>query len=103
MSEGDEGWSEGAHTSFLAAEYQPNAFEVNVAMAERFAPGAEVKADVSGRYYFGAPLGAAQAKWTLQYAEEPFAPEGLGDYHFGGEEQSEQKPLTLRGEGALGS
>jgi uncharacterized protein YfaS (alpha-2-macroglobulin family) len=91
----------GFATTFLTADYQPNAFEVTVEMPERIAPGAEIAATAGGRYFFGAPLGKAHAKWTLQYSEHPFAAEGFEEFTFGGDEGIEGKPLTLRGEGEI--
>ena len=87
--------------SFKAADFQPNAFELNVAVPARFAPGAEVAAEVSGKYLFGAALGKSQVRWTLQYAASDFSPVGFVGYNFGAGDESEPKTLTLNGEAAL--
>ena len=87
--------------NFKAADFQPNAFELNVAAPARFAPGAEVAAEVSGKYLFGASLGKAQARWTLEYAAATFAPAGFSGFSFGAGDESEPKKLTLNGEAAL--
>ena len=86
---------------FKAADFQPNAFEVNVATPARFAPGVEVAAEVSGKYLFGAALGKSQVRWTLQYLTAHFTPAGFGDFTFESEDDSQTKPLTLNGEAAL--
>ncbi len=96
--EGSEGsW----HTSFQAAEFQPNAFELTVGSPSRFAPGAPVKAEIAGKYFFGGALAASPLRWTLQYAGQAFAPSGFEEFVFGESAEEERKPLVLRGEGAL--
>ncbi len=87
--------------SFAAGEVQPNAFELNVAAPGRFAPGAEVAAEVSGKYFFGAPLAGASARWTLEYRTGYFSPPGFKWFTFGSSEWPDQKTLILNGEGAL--
>ncbi len=100
IGDGDQE-TEGFSTTFLTADYQPNAFDVTVAMPKRIAPGAEVAAAASGHYFFGAPLGKAHAKWTLQYTDEFFSAEGFSDFTFEEEVGPQMKSLTLRGEGDL--
>jgi uncharacterized protein YfaS (alpha-2-macroglobulin family) len=94
---------DGFSTTFLTADYQPNAFDVTVAMPARFAPGAEVAAKASGRYFFGAPLGAAHVKWTVQCKDEFFHASEFADFTVDGQGDYDAKPLTLRGEGDLPS
>ncbi|MEA3207285.1 MAG: alpha-2-macroglobulin [Chthoniobacter sp.] len=101
--EGSKGaeWQSGFGASFQVADFQPNAFEVSVAAPARFAPAAEVAAEVSAKYFFGAPLGKSTVRWTLQYAPEWFAPAGFPEFSFGVSNGAEMKTLTLHGEGAL--
>ena len=88
------------YVNFQVADFQPNAFELSVAAPARFAPDAEVSAEVSGRYFFGSNLGRAKVKWTLQYAPETIAPEGFAAFTFGAEAE-DRKTLTLTGEDTL--
>ncbi len=94
-------WQRGATCRFEVADFQPNAFELEVPLAARYAPGQEVSAKVSAKYLFGAPLTKADVRWTLQHVRDVFAPEGFESWHFGEEDNSEGKILTLRGEGAF--
>ncbi len=86
---------------FQAQDFQPNAFETAIAMPERFGPEEKIAADISANYFFGSPLSDARVQWTLQYTPETFFPTGFGDFNFGGNDQTERKSLTLRGEGKL--
>ncbi|HEV7403472.1 MAG TPA: MG2 domain-containing protein [Chthoniobacteraceae bacterium] len=92
---------DGFMTTFLTADYQPNAFDVTIAMPARFAPGAEVAAKAGGRYFFGAPLGAAHVKWTVQCSDTSFGTNDFGEFTFHDEGLSEAKSFTQRGEGDL--
>lgn len=96
-------WQRGATCRFEVADFQPNAFELDVPLAARYAPGQEVSAKVSAKYLFGAPLTKADVRWTLRHVRDVFAPEGFESWHFGEEDNSEGKILTLRGEGAFTS
>jgi uncharacterized protein YfaS (alpha-2-macroglobulin family) len=94
-------WQQGFNCKFEVADFQPNAFELNLPLAGRLAPGAEVSAKVTAKYFFGAPLTKADGRWTLRYVRDIFAPAGFEAWHFGEEDNSEGKILTLRGEGAF--
>ncbi|MEO7319086.1 MAG: MG2 domain-containing protein, partial [Chthoniobacteraceae bacterium] len=94
-------WQRGFHCKFEVADYQPNAFELDLSLPRRLAPGAEVATRVTAKYLFGAPLTKADARWTLRYVREMFEPEGFENWHFGDEDNSEGKILTLRGAGAF--
>jgi uncharacterized protein YfaS (alpha-2-macroglobulin family) len=96
-----EGQFEGGYANFHVAEFQPNAFELTVAGASRYAPGEAVSAEVSGKYFFGGSLAGSPLKWTLQYGGQAFVPEGFEDFAFGETLEQARKPLTLRGQGAL--
>jgi hypothetical protein len=91
----------GFGTGFQVADFQPNAFELNVAAPARFAPDAEIGAEVSARYFFGSSLGKSSVRWTLQYSPEEFTPDGFVGLTFGAAERPEQKALTLHDEGTL--
>jgi uncharacterized protein YfaS (alpha-2-macroglobulin family) len=88
------------YASFQAADFQPNAFELNVAMQPRFAPGAAVAAEVTGKYFFGAPLAKATVRWTLQHAPADFEPSGFIGYTFGSGADP-VKSIAQNGEGEL--
>jgi uncharacterized protein YfaS (alpha-2-macroglobulin family) len=91
-----------ASTSFLIAEYQPDAFEVSLDVPEESAAGAGgLRALVDGRYFFGGNLTGAEVRWTLRYFRESFNPPGFDGFQFIGEEEEEARPLTLRGEGTI--
>jgi uncharacterized protein YfaS (alpha-2-macroglobulin family) len=89
------------YAHFQTADFQPNAFELNIAAPARFAPDAEIAAEVSARYFFGSSLGKSSVRWTLQYSPEEFAPEGFVGFTFGIADRPEQKSLTLHDEGVL--
>ncbi|MBU3664966.1 MAG: hypothetical protein FGM15_03690 [Chthoniobacterales bacterium] len=94
-----EGGGPIASASFIVAEYQPDAFEVNIDMPEDFAAGSPApKAAVDGRYFFGGRLTDADVRWTLRYVRQTFAPEGFEKFSFIGPEEEDAKPLTLRGD-----
>ena len=96
------GWRNGFRASFEVADFQPNAFEVDLALAARLAPDAPVRAPLTAKYFFGAPLTRADVRWTLRYVRETFAPEGFESWIFGDSDGAAGKTLTLRGEGKLG-
>ncbi|HET6407985.1 MAG TPA: MG2 domain-containing protein, partial [Chthoniobacteraceae bacterium] len=94
-------YSRSARCNFLVADFQPNAFEVEMNIPARIAPGGEVKTKVSAKYLFGAPITKADVRWTLQYVSESFSPDGFYGWQFGDAEAGNGKMLTLRGEGSL--
>lgn len=88
-------------THFFVAEFQPNAFEVDVEMPARFAPSESVEAGVSAKYFFGTPITDARVQWTWQSSPRPFSAAGFEDFEFGVESGGERKTLTVRGETGL--
>jgi uncharacterized protein YfaS (alpha-2-macroglobulin family) len=96
-----DSWQSGFGTGFQVADFQPNAFELSIAAPARFAPDAEVGAEVSARYFFGSSLGKSNVRWTLQYGPEEFTPDGFVGFTFGVAERPEHKTLTLHGEETL--
>ena len=97
----DESWAGGCYAAFQVAGVQPNAFEVSVALAARFAPATPVAAEVAANYLFGSALGASQVRWTLQYAADDFAPAGFDAFTFSNLHAVGHKALTLRGQEKL--
>jgi len=98
---GDETLQNTFKGEFEVAEYQPNAFEVKMTGPERVAPGADFSAKVSAGYLFGAPLSAADVRWTLDYSRRSFSAEGFNRWNFGPRDGAREKSLTLHGEGKL--
>ncbi len=94
-------WQQGFNCKFEVADFQPNAFELDVPLPSRLAPGAEVSAKLTAKYFFGAPLTKADVRWTLRSVRERFSPAGFEAWHFGEEDNGEGKILTLRGDGAF--
>ena len=90
--------------SFLIAEYQPDAFQLTLAIPQRFPASApDVTASLSGTYFFGGNITDADVRWSLRYSQADFAPPGFDGFTFLSGETGEAgaKPLTLRGEGRL--
>ena len=93
-----------ASASFVVAEYQPDAFEVNIDMPAQFPAGASAPhAMIGGQYFFGGKITDADVRWTLRYFSTPFTPEGFDGFQFTADEDdnNEAKPLTLRGDGRI--
>lgn len=85
-----------AYANFEVADYEPNAFQLDLNMPERLAPAMPVRAEVSGKYLFGAPLTRAQVRWTLQSTPTVFAPAGFENFQFATEDP-QPKTTTLTG------
>ncbi len=94
-------WQPGVRTAFLAAEVLPNAFEVRIDGTPRYAPDAEVRAEVTGRYLFGGAISEARLRWTLQYVPTAFSPGGFEGFSFGEDSGYAQKTLLLHGDAEL--
>ena len=97
----DESWAGGCYAAFQVADVQPNAFEVSLAAAARFAPASPVTAEVAAKYFFGSALGESQIRWTLQYTADEFFPAGFERFTFSNFNAANQKSLTLRGQEKL--
>ncbi|MFM8230647.1 MAG: MG2 domain-containing protein [Chthoniobacterales bacterium] len=93
--------------SILVAEYQPDAFEVELDLSKEFPAGSPAPtARVLGNYFFGGKLTDAEVRWSLRYFQTLFAPDGFGAFQFlvpSFEETEAEggKALTLRGEGKI--
>ncbi len=88
-----------AEASFEVADYEPNAFQLDLNMPEQFTPSALARAEVSGKYLFGAPLTRAQVRWTLQTTSAVFAPTGFENFQFATEDP-QPKTTTVTGSGS---
>ena len=77
----DDEWG-GIGTSFSVQEYQPNAFEVKVAVPKSPLIGSPIELPISAKYYMGKALSKAQAAWNVRAADEHFTAEGYEDFLF---------------------
>ena len=85
-----------AYSEFEVANYEPNAFELNLAMPEQLSPSMEARAEVTAKYLFGAPVTQAKVRWTLQAAPSSFSPADFPDYTFSPQEE-QTKTTTVTG------
>ena len=85
-----------ASSEFEVADYEANAFELNVAMPSQLSPDTEARAEVTAKYYFGAPLTQAKVRWTLQAAPTSFTRPEFSDYSFSPPDQP-AKTTTMTG------
>ncbi len=67
---------------FSAQEYEPNAYEVKVAVPKTPMLGGEITLPISAKYYMGQTLSKAQVAWNVRSSDERFMPEGFEDYVF---------------------
>jgi uncharacterized protein YfaS (alpha-2-macroglobulin family) len=88
-----------AFANFEVADYEPNAFQLDLKIPERLAPSMPARAEVSGKYLFGAPLTRAQVRWTLQSTPAIFAPVGFENFQFATEDP-QPKTTTTTGSGS---
>ena len=79
-AEADE-WSGIAH-GFTVQEFQPNAFEVKLAVPKTPLIGSPVELPIAAKYYMGKALSKAQVAWTARAADERFSATGFEDYYF---------------------
>ncbi|HET9378115.1 MAG TPA: MG2 domain-containing protein [Chthoniobacterales bacterium] len=99
---GDEESEESSGSAFVnfeVADYEPNAFELDLKVPERLTPAMPARAEVSGKYLFGAPLTRAQVRWTLQSTPSIFAPAGFENFQFAAEDP-QPKTTTITGSGS---
>jgi uncharacterized protein YfaS (alpha-2-macroglobulin family) len=87
-----------AYANFEVADYEPNAFELDIAMPERLGPTASAHAEVTAKYLFGAPLSQAKIRWTLQATPTGFSPDGFDSYQFTSEDE-QAKTTVVNGSG----
>ena len=92
-------WAQGFNCRFEVADFQPDAFVVELDAPQRLKPGQKPRAEVSARYYFGSPLGQASLRWSLIERKEYFYPQGYDMWNFQTADDDNDAPLTLRGEG----
>jgi len=67
-------------TGFRVEAYRRNTFEVKVGELARV--GDHLQASVAGRYYYGAPMAGARARWWVHRADADFAPAAYPDFAF---------------------
>ena len=79
--EGDDEWA-GVKHFFRVEEYEPNAFEVKLAMPKSPMLGAPLNVPLAAKYYMGKSLAKAQVAWSLRSEDERFEPAGFEDFHF---------------------
>jgi alpha-2-macroglobulin len=99
---GDEESEESSGSAFVnfeVADYEPNAFQLDLKVPERLTPAMPARAEVSGKYLFGAPLTRAQVRWTLQSTPTIFAPAGFENFQFAADDQ-QPKTTTITGSGS---
>ena len=101
FAENDNDTRDSFSTQFQVAAYQPNAFELSVQMPKRLRATDPLRVPVSAKYFFGAPITRADARWTLRYLADAFSPEDFANFKFGPEDFAHRNALTLRGEGTL--
>jgi alpha-2-macroglobulin len=71
-----------AHTSFLVQDYEPNAFEVKLAVPEKLLPADEVAFPLNASYLLGKELTSARVQWSIEAQDFRFAPAGFKEFHF---------------------
>lgn len=84
---------------FEVRDFQPAAFEVDLAMKPQFGPEETVEARVSGRYLFGQPLQKAQVRWNAQAEDFRFIPPDWAGFVFGPEPGFGAAPDAADGQG----
>ncbi|MGB0578707.1 MAG: alpha-2-macroglobulin family protein [Limisphaerales bacterium] len=78
------GWfGESVETTFVAQDYEANAFEVKLEGPSRLLAEESIDLPVKARYFLGKNLSTAKVKWSLQAQDEAFSPKGFEDFQFG--------------------
>lgn len=90
-----------ASTHFEIADFQPDAFEVDVAVPKRLAPTDALVAQVRGKYFFGSPLHKAEARWVLQMRRRTFSPANFEGFVFSDSDTPLAKGVVLTGTGSF--
>jgi uncharacterized protein YfaS (alpha-2-macroglobulin family) len=94
------------HT-FLAQDFQPDAFEVSLPSKAEFSAGEKIELPLSARYFFGKALSRARVKWSLVAEDAEFRPKGFEEYSFRRAEAGPRfrrgnSSVSLNGAGTLG-
>jgi alpha-2-macroglobulin len=71
------------YCDFQVQEYRPNAFEITIPAPPSTTGPLELDLPVTAKYFMGKPLVKAKVVWSLVARDDPFRPEGLGDFAFG--------------------
>ena len=77
----DDEWG-GVGCGFSVQEYEPNAFEVKVAVPKTPQLGSPIELPISAKYYMGKALSKAQVAWNVRAADQRFTPAGFEDFLF---------------------
>lgn len=72
----------GIRHSWRVEEYEPNSFEVKLAMPGDKFVGDKVEVPMSANYYMGKPLSKANFLWSVRAYDDSFLPEGFGAFRF---------------------
>lgn len=93
----------GVWGNFQVAEYRAPEFEVAVRSARpEYRNGERLDATISGRYFFGAPLGGGRVRWVLSRHPYGFTAPSFEEYSFADQEITpEYELLAGHGEGVL--
>lgn len=67
-------------------DYQPDAFEVTLALPSELPPNQSLRIPVQARYLFGAPITRAEAAWTVQAEDGGFGSDRYPGWFFCGGE-----------------
>ncbi len=68
---------------FVVSSYRKPSFKVDLKTdSPEIVSGNEMKVDVTGSYFFGAPMRKAKATWSIMTSTYLFTPEGFEEYSF---------------------
>ena len=97
-------WHEIGSTRLRLAAYRAPTFRAAVRLGRRhLVPPGEVRAQVAGEYFFGAPLAGARFSWNLVREHTEPQPPGFDEFSFDDPEVEEPEARQIAaGEGALG-
>jgi uncharacterized protein YfaS (alpha-2-macroglobulin family) len=90
---------------FRVADFEPNAFEIDLGCPTAFKPGESIEVPVSAHYFFGKPLTGARVKWTLESDDAPLNAPAFSAFrfHYNASEERNRSGATVAetGEGLL--
>lgn len=72
----------GIRHSWRVEEYEPNSFEVKLAMPGDKSVGDKIEVSMSANYYMGKPLSKANFLWSVRAYDDRFIPDGFGAFRF---------------------
>lgn len=69
--------------TFVVSSYRKPSFKVDLKTdRQEIVSDEEMKVEVQGSYFFGAPLRKAKTRWSIMTTTYLFSPEGYGDFSF---------------------